>query len=214
MSEQKTKFCKKCELDLSLDEFHKNSRRGRLGRRAYCKTCQGKMNKEHTSHPEVKARRAALARAELLRRKLEVLNHYCGGEPKCQGCGFSDLRTLTVDHVNDDGSKHRKELNGKLIYRWLIRNGFPQGFQVLCMNCQFIKRQDAIDRKTGGNYLALAHESRLPRLTTNDKLDPNIVRQIRELDGTMSYAEIGRKFNISRCHARLVAKGEIWQNVE
>ena len=34
-----------------------------------------------------------------------------------------------------------KLIKGNL-YNWLIKNNFPSGFQTLCMNCQFIKREE------------------------------------------------------------------------
>ena len=31
-------------------------------------------------------------------------------------------------------------MSGYMTYKWLRKNGFPPGFQVLCMNCQHGKR--------------------------------------------------------------------------
>jgi hypothetical protein len=45
---------------------------------------------------------------------------------------------LTVDHMNDDGAEHGRRLGSshrRNIYRWLVINGFPEGFQILCWNC-------------------------------------------------------------------------------
>jgi ribosomal protein L36 len=74
--------------------------------------------------------------------KLEVLKHY-SPELKCARCGFSDVRALSIDHVNGGGSNHIKEIGGaSKFYRWLKKNNYPPGFQVLCMNCQFIRRYE------------------------------------------------------------------------
>ena len=55
---------------------------------------------------------------------------------KCTCCGEERTEFLSIDHVNGDGAAHRKKLSGKLIYLWLIRNGFPKdGFRILCHNC-------------------------------------------------------------------------------
>lgn len=82
-------------------------------------------------------------RKQRIRLKIEVLTHYCGGLPKCK-CGYEDIRALSIDHTNGGGGRHRKELKEiyghTKIYQWLKNNGYPLGFQVLCMNCQFIKR--------------------------------------------------------------------------
>lgn len=63
-----------------------------------------------------------------------VINHYSSGANKCLCCGEELFEFLTIDHINGNGTKHRKEV-GKDFYRWLIHNKFPGGFRVLCMNC-------------------------------------------------------------------------------
>ena len=58
-------------------------------------------------------------------------------------CGYNDIRALAIDHVNGGGNKHRTQLGrrgGGEFYRWLVMNGYPEGYQVLCMCCQFIKK--------------------------------------------------------------------------
>jgi hypothetical protein len=64
--------------------------------------------------------------------KLEVISHYGG---ICQCCGESDIRVLTIDHIEGGGKKHRKEVGVGNFYSSLIKNNFPPGFQVLCFNC-------------------------------------------------------------------------------
>lgn len=74
------------------------------------------------------------------RRKLrkEVVDHYGG---KCARCSFDDVRALQIDHVDGGGGKHRKEVViAYLLLGWLKRNKFPKGFQILCANCNWIKR--------------------------------------------------------------------------
>ena len=73
------------------------------------------------------------------KRKSLVLSHYGNGNLACVKCGFNDVRALSIDHINDNGTEHRKKI-GCNIYLWLITNEFPPGYQTLCMNCQFIKR--------------------------------------------------------------------------
>jgi len=75
-----------------------------------------------------------------LKKKLNILSHYSNGAIKCAHCGFGDIRALSIDHIDGGGSPHRK-MTGNDIYGWLKRNGYPEGYQVLCMNCQLIKRQ-------------------------------------------------------------------------
>jgi hypothetical protein len=62
------------------------------------------------------------------------------GGPICKCCGETEKMFLSIDHINNDGHLHRKEIpkvnGGYSMYVWLKRQGFPSGFQILCMNCQ------------------------------------------------------------------------------
>lgn len=57
----------------------------------------------------------------------------------CACCGEKEKAFLTIDHINNDGAAHRREV-GSALYKWLEMNEFPEAFQVLCMNCQWGKR--------------------------------------------------------------------------
>jgi hypothetical protein len=59
----------------------------------------------------------------------------------CACCGEDYLPFLTMDHIHGGGTKARKNMKGnKSIYTWLKKNNFPSGFQILCMNCNWAKR--------------------------------------------------------------------------
>ena len=71
------------------------------------------------------------------KRKEEVIDHYGGS---CECCGEHRREFLTIDHVNGGGTKHRKTLGvegGSSIYRFLQVRDYPDGYRVLCMNCNF-----------------------------------------------------------------------------
>lgn len=59
------------------------------------------------------------------------------GGYRCACCGESEPKFLTLDHVFNDGSSHRKKIGnrGAGIFKWLRDHGYPAGFQILCMNC-------------------------------------------------------------------------------
>lgn len=67
--------------------------------------------------------------------KTAVMEYYGGGVCSC--CGEDELAFLSIDHIDGGGNQHRKSLGlgGAVFYKWLKRNGFPSGFQVLCHNC-------------------------------------------------------------------------------
>lgn len=85
--------------------------------------------------------------------KIDVLTHYGDGRCSCAKCGEARLPCLSIDHINGAGTLHRRKLGliGLAFYSWLRRNDYPDGYQVLCMNCQFVKRAERGEwRKAGG----------------------------------------------------------------
>lgn len=86
-----------------------------------------------------------------IKNKLKVLSHYSifTTSPMCSmpGCCISDLDMLCLDHINNNGAKHRKEMNigsGIDTYRWLIKNAFPEGYQDLCWNHNTKKNSEVV----------------------------------------------------------------------
>lgn len=72
--------------------------------------------------------------------RIDVLGHYSQGTFACACCGADQLEFLTLEHVNGDGAEHRRRLGrNQHIYRELRSNGFPGGYAVLCMNCNFAR---------------------------------------------------------------------------
>lgn len=65
---------------------------------------------------------------------------------KCVRCGFSDIRGLQIDHINGGGGRERKSdnllhKNQVHYYKHIIKtNG--EGYQLLCANCNQIKRYE------------------------------------------------------------------------
>jgi len=79
-----------------------------------------------------------LAKAYQQRARYEAIAMY--GGPICVCCGETEYEFLTIDHINGGGQKHRKMLGGRFISVWLRKNGYPDGFRILCMNCNFVHR--------------------------------------------------------------------------
>ena len=69
------------------------------------------------------------------KRKVKVMHHYSNGIPRCDCCDENHIEFLTIDHINGDGAKHRKQIRSGDLYQWLIKNNYPDGFRVLCFNC-------------------------------------------------------------------------------
>lgn len=64
----------------------------------------------------------------------EVIKHYGGS---CACCGQDVFEFLAIDHINGEGCKQKRELgmSGFSFILWLKRSKYPEGFQVLCHNC-------------------------------------------------------------------------------
>jgi hypothetical protein len=114
-----------------------------------CKICKGKFNTKNKPLV-VKNNRD---------RKIRVLTHYGPRHRlRCcwKGCLVKDIDMLSLDHINNDGAKHREELTngqnkrhgggGRSAYRDVEKRGFPLGFQTLCFNHQ-MKKQLMLLRK-------------------------------------------------------------------
>lgn len=80
---------------------------------------------------------AAQRAASQLRRRARAILHYGGPSPACACCGETTPGFLTIDHVNGDGNSHRAALGTNTLYGWLHANGYPEGFRVLCMQCNW-----------------------------------------------------------------------------
>lgn len=104
-----------------------------------CKGCKARARSKYHANGD-RYREAGRKR----KRSLKELVFDAYGGAKCACCGEETLEFLTIDHINDDGADHRREMKEKHgyvveIYRWLKNNNFPKGFQVLCWNCNCAK---------------------------------------------------------------------------
>lgn len=73
-------------------------------------------------------------RVGLGQKVLEVLGKIC------VRCGFDDNRALQIDHIHGGGSKHIKSTSWFIRYKQVLND--PSDFQLLCANCNWIKRAE------------------------------------------------------------------------
>jgi hypothetical protein len=116
------KRCWRCGHVKAIADFPRDRSRGD-GLDPQCRKCRREQN-----------RAASLRRAEASWRA--ILDHY--GD-HCACCGTTE--DLTLDHVNGDGRQHRiavwgsPKVGGEAIRRWVISQGFPATFQLMCRAC-------------------------------------------------------------------------------
>jgi hypothetical protein len=158
-----TRRCKSCGEAKPITEF--NLAQAREGyRRHECKFCESQRKKSWYQDNYDEARKQQNEAARLrhankcrldpeYRKKLNAdavvvrakAKHECFvqyGGYICACCGETEPKFLTIDHVNNDGymrRKYGKEPSGASSYAYLRKMGYPEGFQVLCMNCNFGK---------------------------------------------------------------------------
>ena len=148
MDDDTGKRCTKCGERKPWDEF--SPQRGRV--RGKCKACEREYQRQAREADPEHARKI---RREAQRRYVAAHPEYVQGQQEqyrqlreaifdhygraCACCGTT--KTLSIDHPDGDGSAHRIELFGSRnaagmrMYLWLAAQGFPAGFQVLCLPC-------------------------------------------------------------------------------
>jgi len=118
-------------------ECHKAHRQGYSDRnREKIRTKARQYYADNTDQVKASVSRAAKKYRRSL--KLEAIEVYGG---RCQCCGEDELAFMTLDHVENNGAEHRRELKelgvkgSAAFYKWLKNNQWPKGYQVLCFNC-------------------------------------------------------------------------------
>jgi hypothetical protein len=120
------KTCRKCgKLYEASIQFFQPWKKTKDGLGSYCRSC---VCKERNARHE--------------RVRVEVLEHYCGGELKCQcpGCTERHHEFLGIEHSGGGGAEHRRQAHSTNLYSWLKRHKYPEDYngsriQVMCFNC-------------------------------------------------------------------------------
>lgn len=151
---------------VAMKEYYKETREARL---QYKRTHY----KANQTHYILKARQYRATRKRL------IIEHYTSGLNHCRHCGEDDLDVLSVDHINDDGATHRKHVKAEVLYKWLIDNKYPEGFQILCWNCNHKKWVTQLPGRGGWNNNSMP---------TNEEIIRAITR-VENLEATLATLE-------------------------
>ena len=149
--------------------------------------------------------------------RLKMLMHYSGGVAKCHCCNELNIEFLTIDHINGGGRQHVMSLNCSL-QEWIIRNEYPDGFRVLCMNCNFAigKYGYCPHVEKSRVIVELPSEPRRPcgEKHGNSKLSETDIREIRTLKNEgWSVKKIADRFGISRTTAHRICNRVLWRHI-
>lgn len=136
-----TKVCSNCKQTKPKSEFY--------ARNSWCKNCTKRRTID--SAPQ---------------RRRQVLLHYGGSPPRCACCGERCDEFLVLDHIKGRANyPHDKKYSGSSLIIWIIARHFPEGFRVLCHNCNM----------SISNYGYCPHEKFAVQQTakSEDELRPN-----------------------------------------
>ena len=117
------------DKDLMKKNYYENhEERKKINRERWNKNKEKNNKQQRESFP-----------AKLKALKTEVLTYYGNGRLRCVCCGESDLVFLTLDHINgreeNDRGWNKKKKAGRVLWSYVKREGFPEGYQTLCWNC-------------------------------------------------------------------------------
>lgn len=90
--------------------------------------------------------RLLFQREDKIKRKHRVLSFYSHLKikPVCRVCKYDSLVSLDLDHI-EEGTK--PSLHSQRLYRWIEKNNYPKGFQVLCRNHNYEKFYNYLQTK-------------------------------------------------------------------
>ena len=133
-------YCADCGSMMSTRHKERNAARKTEG---LCVECGAPARPNKTCCIECSEKQNSRAHQEREQLRLQAMTHYSEGKPICAWvqCTIDDLDLLTIDHMNNDGAKHRRMIGHGNICRWLRQNNYPPGFQVLCYNHQILKER-------------------------------------------------------------------------
>lgn len=120
----------------SLHRYYQSHReqileRGKLYRQTHQEEIRKRNELYHEAHREERLEYARQYKKVL---RDEVLSHYGGNPPRCACCREEHIEFLCIDHISGGGAKHRKSIS-EHFYFWLKKNEYPEGYRVLCQNC-------------------------------------------------------------------------------
>ncbi len=151
------------KLEKKLEDMEKQ----RVTKARYSRTEKGRAVHLASNHRYCQTNKGKAAGTRFQRDRRQRVIAALGG--KCARCGFEDWRALQIDHMNGGGRRELKQIGYKGIIKKVLR-GETDGYQLLCSNCNWIKRYEKnehIGRSTGeqlqGGQLPLQANEISPR---------------------------------------------------
>ena len=141
------RVCKHCKESKPESDYYRNGAGYLQGR---CKICFQINTKAYYRKHHTRLRKIENAKGVVSRKRIKDAVFAAYGGYICACCGETEKEFLSLDHIANDGSNFRRNVVGKRFgagaqtYGYLLKNKFPSGYQVLCMNCNWGKRRTGI----------------------------------------------------------------------
>lgn len=162
------RICRNCGETKNLEGGFNRRSDGKRPYKWHCRECEAKRSKiwynkqDDKTYNEIRIKSLsyyhqnkkivhAKTRAYRARVKQIIYNHY-GDKCSCPKCPDTKPGQLflTIDHINNDGFKNKITGNYGISYRIgstnlylkIIKDNFPDTYQVLCWNCNCGKRMN------------------------------------------------------------------------
>ena len=126
---------------LEAQKKYKKTTKGKVTETKYRKSELGRTTRAETGARYRKRYRADI-RSKYHNLRKEILT-VLGG--KCRLCGFDDWRALQVDHVLGGGHQEMRLQRNPIKYLGIIQESMEKNegkYQLLCANCNWIKREE------------------------------------------------------------------------
>ena len=131
------KQCTKCKTSKPLTDFYVNRSRSD-NKDERCKSCKLENQRAYRNTTKGHAAHKRSMNKHIADLKEAVFVAYGGF--LCACCGETEKKFLSIDHLYGGGTAHRKIVGtGQSFHRWLKKNGYPEGYQILCFNCNWGK---------------------------------------------------------------------------
>jgi len=135
------RYCPKCkQVKPKIDFYQDKGRTDKIT--VYCKPCHLKVGKNaREKNPEYRSIYHKRTRAERKAKLMSLL-----GGAFCKKCGFTDIRALQYDHILGNGRKDKLKFKNHMdtftTYYITHPEEAKKGLQILCANCNWIKRAE------------------------------------------------------------------------
>ena len=124
------------------EKIRKAARERARDRHAKKRSDPSYMQKKKTYNTEFMRRHKDDRKCKTLSVKVRFFSLISNGNIRCECCGIDDIDFLTLDHIQNDGAKEKKELSngqgGEWLYAKIIKNKSKvshERYRILCFNC-------------------------------------------------------------------------------